>query len=90
MRLPRVRFTIGRLMIVIVVVALVLTPLVWFLRLPVEVRRALLVGIPLAIIVFSLFWSPIIVEGIRNYRRIRAFNTRTPRNDMNENLEMQE
>lgn len=78
-RQPRVIHEIRGLMIVIGVVALTLTPIVWLLRLPARLRWALLTVFPMAVLMSSICWAPIIVEGIRNARRLRSYNPRTPR-----------
>lgn len=78
MRLPRVQFTIRWLMVVVAVGALILTPVVWVLRVPAE-RRSSLIAIPMGLVMLSIAWSPIIAEGVRTFRRFNFRNPRTPR-----------
>jgi hypothetical protein len=79
MRLPRVRFTIGRFMILVVAAALILAAAVAFLRSPPGERRALLVLVPTAGLLLALVWAPLVVAGVRGSRQPGRFGRRDRR-----------
>jgi hypothetical protein len=69
-------------MIVVGVVALVMTPVVWFMRLSDKQRGTVLgflMTLPTFLLVMVLAWSPLWVEGYMNFRRFRSFHPRKPR-----------
>jgi hypothetical protein len=75
---PRSHSQIGQFMVEVVIVALILTLIAGISRLPSELQQKL-PAIMSAIGMFLLLWSPLIIEGVRNFRRLKAINPRTRR-----------
>ena len=70
----RLQFTIRRCMVAVTIGGLILA-FVSILRMPVEFQQALRLVV-IAIGVLLLVWSPVIIEGVRNFRRFNVSNPR--------------
>jgi hypothetical protein len=71
MRLPRVQFTIGRLMAVVAGSAFVVTPFAW---LPRESRLTFLVGVLTFVSLSSTVASPFLLDWLGGYQKPRPLD----------------